>query len=55
MSILTPSQWLTQFLSARSLSSVTGEALFTYQLFNEKYQKLKNIVYQFYPKTNIGD
>ena len=54
MSILTPSQWLTQFLSARSLSSVTGEALFTYQMIHEEYQTLKNVVYQFYPKTNIG-
>lgn len=54
MSILTPSQWLINFLSARSLNSVTGQPLFTYQIRHEEYQALKNVVCQFYPKTNIG-
>lgn len=54
MSALTPSQWLINFLSARSLNSVTGQALFTYQIRHEEYQALKNVVCQFYPRTNIG-
>tara|TARA_R110000822_G_scaffold191315_1_gene330004 strand:- start:19448 stop:22744 length:3297 start_codon:yes stop_codon:yes gene_type:complete len=54
MNIFTPSQWLAQFLSARGLSSVTGDALFTYQMKHEEYQALKNVVSQFYPKTNIS-
>jgi hypothetical protein len=29
---LTPSQWLSQFLSSRNLESVTGGPLFTYQM-----------------------
>ena len=43
MNIFTPSQWLAQFLSARGLSSVTGDALFTYQMKHEEYQALKNV------------
>jgi hypothetical protein len=54
MNIFTPSQWLTQFLSTRGLNSVTGDALFTYQMKHEEYQALKNVVSQFYPKTNIS-
>ncbi|WP_189379507.1 STY4851/ECs_5259 family protein [Thalassotalea profundi] len=54
MNIFTPSQWLSQFLSTRGLNSVTGDALFTYQMKHEEYKALKNVVSQFYPKTNIG-
>ncbi len=54
MNIFTPSQWLAQFLSARGLNSVTGDALFTYQMKHEEYQALKSVVSQFYPKTNIS-
>lgn len=54
MNIFTPSQWLAQFLSARGLNSVTGDALFTYQMKYEEYQALKKVVSQFYPKTNIS-
>lgn len=54
MSFLTPAQWLAQFLSHRGLSSVTGDALFTYQMKQEEYQALKNVVLNFSPKTNIS-
>jgi hypothetical protein len=54
MNFITPSQWLTQFLSTRDCDSVTGDALFTYQMKQEEYQALKNIVLHFHPKTNIN-
>lgn len=51
---LTPSQWLSQFLSSRNLDSVTGGPLFTYQMRYEEYQELKTVVSRFYPKTSIS-
>jgi hypothetical protein len=54
MSVISPNQFLSQLLENRGLNSVTAEPLFTYQLKQNEYQALKQIVVTFLPKTNIS-
>ena len=54
MSNIPPNQFLSQLLESRALNSVTAEPLFTYQLQQNEYQALKQVVVTFLPKTNLS-
>jgi hypothetical protein len=54
MSYISPNQFLAQLLVSRDLNSVTAEPLFTYQLQQNEYQELKQVVVTFLPKTNLS-
>lgn len=54
MSVTSPNQFLTEFLTKRGLSSVSAEPLFTYQMQLLEYQQLKQIVAQYQPRISIS-
>jgi hypothetical protein len=55
MTHLSPNQFLSQMFANRGLTAVTTEPLFTYQLQQNEYQDLKQVVVTFRPKIRVSE